>query len=249
VSDLHHDIGGSGPDLVMLHGGAGGIDDLTALRECLAPGRRVIAPDQRGHGQSADTGEMSYAAQAADTAALLDDLGVRAADILGWSDGGIVGLLLARDRPDLVGRLVAISANVADGPQTPATTAESVSGWLAAATSRELPMPEARHVLPNAEADWPATADRILAMWRAGPALELADLGRIGAPVLYVAGDRDLIRTEHTVAMAQATPGAALAIVPDADHSLVHERARDVAAIVEWFLARVPGDEPHPEGR
>ncbi|MBI2763280.1 MAG: alpha/beta hydrolase [Chloroflexi bacterium] len=186
-SPLHFEIRGSGPDLVMLHGGAGGIADLAELRERLGTGRRVISPDQRGHGRSSGEGEISYAAQAVDTAALLDELNVRNADVLGWSDGGIVGLLLTRDRPDLVGRLIAISAN-------------------AALSSRH------------------------------GPDLRLEDLGRISASVLYLAADADIVPLEHTVAMVRATPGAHLAIVPDADHHLVLKRVDEVAAIVERFL-------------
>src|SRR5690348_4857852 len=98
VVELHYVVEGAGPDLVLLHGGGGGIGDLDLLRARLAPGRRVISPDQRGHGRSPDPGSISYAEMAADTAALLDSLGARDADVVGWSDGGVLGLLLARDR-------------------------------------------------------------------------------------------------------------------------------------------------------
>lgn len=237
-SPLNVDVRGDGPDLVMLHGGAGGIDDLALLRGRLTPGRRVISPDQRGHGRSSAAGEISYDAQAADTADLLDELGVRNADVLGWSDGGIVGLLLACHRPDLVGRLVAISANLAIAPPAPPWPTDAATAWLARATPGDLAMPPGRNTLPNAAAEWPETAGRILAMWRAGSPLLLSHLERIKATVLYVAGDNDIVRVEHTVAMFQATPRASLAIVPEADHRLVQLRADEVAAIVKAFHAR-----------
>ena len=235
-SFLHVEVAGEGPDLVFLHGGAGGIRDLDALRERLAPGRRTISPDQRGHGASPDPGEMTYAAMAADTAELLDELGVAGAAIVGWSDGGVVGLLLARDRPDLVRHLVAISANAALASDPPALTPEAAE-YLAAMKSEELEPPEGREVLPDAAASWPATAERIVAMWRQGPDLPLADLNRISCPVLYMAADGDIVPLEHTAAMVRATPGAHLAILDHADHRLPQRRVDDVAAIVKRFLA------------
>lgn len=234
-SPLHFEIRGSGPDLVMLHGGGGGIDDLLVLRDRLGVGRRTISPDQRGHGRSPGDGEISYAAQALDTADVLDELGVRKADVLGWSDGGIVGLLLARDRPDLVGRLVAISANAALTSDPPAV-ANRVLEWIGKAQAGDLSMPDGRDTLPNAQAEWPEVADRILDMWRHGPDIEIEDLRRISVPVLYMAADADIVPAEHTVAMFRATPDAHLAIVPDADHHLVLKRVDEVAAIVERFL-------------
>jgi pimeloyl-ACP methyl ester carboxylesterase len=236
-SPLNVEVIGDGPDLVFLHGGAGGVRDLDALRERLAAGRRTISPDQRGHGRSPDPGDLSYAAMAADTAALLDELGVRGADVVGWSDGGVVGLLLARDRPDLVGRPVAISANAALASDPPALTVEAAE-YLARMKPEDLEPPEGRAALAGVAAGWPATAERIVAMWRVGPDLTLSDLGRISSPVLYLAADGDIVPLEHTVAMHRATPGSCLAILEGADHRLPQHRVEDVAAIVERFLAR-----------
>ena len=220
----------------MLHGGGGGIDDLTALRALLEPGHRVISPDQRGHGRSPGGPDISYAAQARETAEALDELGVRAADVVGWSDGGVVGLLLARDRPDLVGRLVAISANAELDADPPALT-DRARAFLTAMKPDDLEMPASRDALPHAAVEWPATAAQIVAMWRAGPDLPLADLGRIAAPVLYIAADRDIVPGVHTQAMFESTPGARLAILENANHRLPQERAADVAVIVQRFLS------------
>ena len=236
--ELHVVVEGSGPDLVMLHGGGGGYDDLTALRDLLRPGRRVISPDQRGHGRSPGGPDISYAAQARETAELLDELAVRSADLVGWSDGGIVGLLLARDRPDLVGRLVAMSANAALDADPPGLTARA-RDFLAAMQPSDLEMPDGRDALPNAAAEWPATVAQLIRMWNVGPDLPFADLGRITAPVLYIAADRDIVPGPHTMAMFEATPGARLAIVENATHRLPQQRPAEIAAIIERFLAPV----------
>jgi pimeloyl-ACP methyl ester carboxylesterase len=236
TSALNVRVQGAGSDLVMLHGGGGGIDDLAALRALLQTGHRVISPDQRGHGRSPGGPNISYAEQARETAELLDELGVRAADVVGWSDGGIVGLLLARDRPDLVGRLVAISANAALEADPPALT-DRAREYLAAMKPADLEMPDGRAELADGEASWPATAAQLIEMWGIGPDLPLADLGRITAQVLYLAADHDIVPGAHTLAMFESTPGAQLAILENANHRLPQQRAADVAAIVARFLA------------
>jgi len=81
---MYVEIDGDGPDLVMLHGGGGNVDDLAGLRSAMRPGRRLILPEQRAHGRTPDVGTLSYAQMAADTAALLDGLGVSSADLVGW---------------------------------------------------------------------------------------------------------------------------------------------------------------------
>lgn len=236
VIALHHEIEGDGPDLVMLHGGGGGIGDLDLLRERLAPGRRVISPDQRGHGISPDPGELSYAAMAADTAALLDTLGVSGADLVGWSDGGVIALLVARDRPDLVRRVVAISGNGANdtdpGPFTP-----DAADYLAKLTPAELRMPAGRDAIDPDGTAWPATAGRLIAMWRVGNDLSFDDLRGLAAPVQYIAADRDIVPLAHTVAMFEATPVAQLAILPAANHGLAFNRVDEVGPLVLRFLA------------
>lgn len=245
VIDLHYEIEGEGPDLVMLHGGGGGIGDLDALRERLAPGRRVISPDQRGHGRSPDPGELSYAAMAADTVALLDSLKVSGADLVGWSDGGVLALLIARDRPDLVRRVVSISGNAANdmepGPFTP-----EAEDYLAKLTPAELPIPAGRAAIDPDGTAWLTTAARLIGMWRVGNDLTFDDLRNLAAPVLYIAADRDIVPLDHTVAMFEATPAAQLAILPAANHGLASNRVDEVAALTARFLAEELPDATRP---
>ncbi|MEA2520220.1 MAG: hypothetical protein QOF49_2300 [Chloroflexota bacterium] len=236
-SPLNVEITGDGRDLVLLHGGAGGIADLSALRTLLQPGRRIVAPDQRAHGRSPDLGELTYAAMAADTAALLDELGVVGADIVGWSDGGVIALYLTRDRPDLVARAVAISANVSWADPAPAAMEPPAFDWLRNATAADIAAPPGRDELSDGVEGWPLIVDKLKAMWAGDPGITLADLAGVTRPILYLAGDRDLVRTEHTVAMFEATPDAQLAIVPGADHRVPQTRPNEVAAIVSAFLA------------
>ena len=221
---MYVEIDGDGLDLVLLHGGGGTMDDLAGLRSALRPGHRLIVPEQRAHGRTPDVGDLSYAQMAADTSALLDGLGVRAADLVGWSDGGIIALLIARDRPDLVRHVVAIGANV-DSDGAPDPMSEQSTAWFANATPADL--------------DFAMSVDakvKLLAMWGAGPGITVADLARVTPPVLLISGDRDLVTLEHTLAMYHALPDAQLAVIPAADHHVPQSRPEAVAGLIIPFL-------------
>ena len=221
--ELHHRVDGKGRDLVLLHGGGGTTEDLAALRERLVPRHRVISPDQRGHGRTPFAEPLTYAAMAADTAALLEGLHARSADLVGWSDGGVVALMVARDRPDLVRRVVAIGTNVDAGPGEPHHLTPESAAEQAALTPEQLGLE-------------PAFAAALVAMWRSPHGISLADLGAIAAPILFVAGDRDLITLDHTLAMFRAARDARLAVVPGADHGLPANEPSTVAPLIERFL-------------
>jgi pimeloyl-ACP methyl ester carboxylesterase len=118
----------------------------------------------------------------------------------------------------------------------PSALTERSKDYLAAMKSHDLEMPDGRESRAGAAGEWPATAAQILTMWRDGPDLSIDDLGRITASVLYLAADADIVPTEHTVAMQRATPGARLAIVPNANHRLPQQLVAEVASIVERFL-------------
>lgn len=226
--EMYVEIDGSGPDLVLLHGGGGTVEDLGGLRTELGPKHRIVALEQRAHGRTPDVGELTYAQMAVDTAALLDGLGVRGADLVGWSDGGIIALMIARDRPDLVSKVIAVGANVAAEGAPPPMSAESTQ-WFDGATTADLTFDMTD-----------AAKAKLLTMWRAGPELTVEDLGRVTPPVLLIAGDRDLVTLEHTVAMFQALTNAQLAIIPGADHHVPASRPEAVAELIKGFLDSAP---------
>lgn len=222
--EMYVEVEGDGPDLILLHGGGGTVDDLTGLRTALRPDRRLIVPEQRAHGRTPDVGELRYAQMAADTAALLDGMGVRAADLVGWSDGGIIALMLARDRPDLTRHVVAIGANV-DSDGAPDPMSEKATSWFAGASPADLDFDMSDE-----------SKTKLLAMWRAGPEITVADLARVTPPVMLISGDRDLVTLEHTLAMYHALPDAQLSVIPGADHHVPQTHPDAVAALIRAFL-------------
>ena len=109
----YYEAVGDGPPLVLLHGGMCPIETWGELIPQLSSSFRLYAPERRGHGRTADVdGPITYDLMATDTIAFLEAMALGPIDLVGWSDGGIVGVLVALWRPDLVKRLVVVGAQV-----------------------------------------------------------------------------------------------------------------------------------------
>ena len=111
---LYYEERGMGAPVVLLHGGINTLETTFAtLMPELARKYRVVAIEQVGHGHSPDTElPRTYAEMADDTAALLGHLSIARADLIGWSDGGIIAFLVAIRHPERVRRVVASGANM-----------------------------------------------------------------------------------------------------------------------------------------
>ncbi|MFI2780897.1 alpha/beta fold hydrolase [Streptomyces sp. ALB3] len=231
---------GAGEPLILLHGGFCTNETWGELRTDLASGYRVHLPERRAHGHTPDVaGPLSYQDMADDTEAFLETVVGRPAHLVGWSDGGVVALLVAIARPDLVRKVVAVGANF-----RPAAECFAEPGMLDAMTPagdglaffRE--MYEA--VAPDGAGHWPVVAEKMIDMWRTQPTLTRDDLGRVEAPVLVLVGDDDMMTLEHTTALYRAIPDAQLAVVPGASHLVPLEKPALVNRLIVDHLA---GDE------
>lgn len=242
----HHEITGSGEPLLLLHGGFCSLETMRPLGELLSTSYEVHAVERPGHGRTPDReGPITYADGVLDTLAYLDAVGLDRVHVVGFSDGAIIGLLLAIDHPERVRSLVAISANT------------DPSGYLADGSHGADERPEAadgadpeRAAYDALSPDGPGHADEVLAklgrMWTTEPDIAPAALATISAPTLVLAGDRDVIARDHTLGIADAVPGARLAVLPGS-HMLVAERPTVVGFTVLDFLARI-GSGPAQRG-
>jgi pimeloyl-ACP methyl ester carboxylesterase len=222
--------------VVLLHGGLGNSDDLLdSIGTDLEASFRLVAFDRRGHGYTADTEEpFHYDDMATHAIRVLEHLGASSTvHLVGWSDGGIVAMLIALRRPDLVDRLVLIGANFhvegihelnpGDGAPPPV--------MLEAYAMRS----------PDGADHFPVVAEKFMAMVTTEPTLTTDDLARLGHPTLVLVGDDDLVRLDHALALYEALPAGRLCVVPGASHAVVIERSQLVAAIITDFLQ---GPEP-----
>jgi pimeloyl-ACP methyl ester carboxylesterase len=213
---------GSGPTLVFLHGGGdSGEHSFVHQLDVFSEGHHIVAPDQIGQGRTPDiAGPLSYTGMMNDTATLLQKLKLKHVDIVGFSDGGILALMLAIRHPELVRRLVISGVNIS--PEGLVT--ENLEGLRAGDTAA------------------PKTIDEKLAhLWATSPSkeeLSLAQLATIRQPVLLVSGDHDMITLEHTLQIFHALPDSELCVLPGTDHGTFSSRPEWLNPIITAFLAR-----------
>jgi pimeloyl-ACP methyl ester carboxylesterase len=182
---------------------------------------RVIAIDSRGHGKSSNTAPVpTYEMMTDDVVAVMDARKIAKADVVGWSDGGNVGLDLARRYPDRVRKLVAFGANHTPPPD--GQDAEMTKEFKEAKPDAGMFFPLRYLYQKNSPTPdkWPEFFERERAMVFAGPNWSLADLSHIRAPVLLLNGEHDLVLLPYATAMKNAISGARLEIVAGEGHEL-----------------------------
>jgi pimeloyl-ACP methyl ester carboxylesterase len=211
---IHYAIYGQGSPVILLHGGLANADYWGHQIQALAPHHTVIVMDSRGHGRSTrDSRPYGYDLMADDVVALMDALNVSKADIVGWSDGGIIGLDLAMRHAGRVGKIFAFAANTATwGVKDDVEKNPTFAAFIERARHEY----EAYSATPKA---YNAFVEQISKMWASQPNWTDAQLKAITAPVWVVDGDHDeAIKREHTEYMAGTIPGAGLLILPNVSH-------------------------------
>jgi pimeloyl-ACP methyl ester carboxylesterase len=228
---LYYETYGHGPPVLVLHGAGAFLETMHYFITALSPTHTVIAIDSRAQGRSTDSAApLGYAQMGADMIALMDSLHIKQADVVGWSDGGIVGIDMAMKHPDRVRRLVAIGANT------------DVAGLDSKVFASGFFAQEARDVKPFYDAvapdpsHFPVLLKKIEIMIATQPHYTAAQLHRIRARVAIVAGEHDLILRKHTDFIAHAIPGATEIIVPGASHAGPLEMPDTYNDIVLKFL-------------
>jgi pimeloyl-ACP methyl ester carboxylesterase len=229
-----HEVSGSGDPLVLLHGAFAGASSFAAQTPALvAAGFRVHVPERRGHGHTPDVpGPLTYAAMAEDTVAYLDQELPVGAHLVGWSDGAVVGLLVARQRPDLVRRLVLIgqyynsSGRVGDS---------SIDALLRSPEAVSFLRQGYDPVSPDGPEHFEVVYEKTMHMLDTEPEIDLATLAAVPAPTLVLQGDRDEVTLEHSLAVVAALPDARLAVLPGT-HILPLELPDVVNPLIVAFL-------------
>lgn len=245
---IYYELTGTGRPLVLLHGAMGSIESwrMAGYVEALAEGNQLILVDLRGHGLSEKpTAPASYVMQqqVEDVVAVLDDLGLESAVVLGWSLGGEVAFGAAAFQPERIDGIVTIGAfaaevGFADVPRPNVKEARRMAGrfskegmsFVGAALEDEGRPEWARHVRR-------ADPKVIAALWRALTLVKPGDrrLHDLPQPVLAMWGELEAPATPLPLA-----DGARVVVLPGEDHLGAFLSADFVVPEIRSFLAGIP---------
>jgi pimeloyl-ACP methyl ester carboxylesterase len=206
---MYYETYGQGQPLLIIHGNGGSINNFVFQIPYFMKHYKVIIADSRAQGKTKDNADsLSYEMMTDDYAALLDHLKIDSANVIGWSDGGINGLLLAIRHPKKVKKLAITGANL--WPDSSAVDPFAFN-WALQLNKQMATAPQN---------DTIRAQRKLLRLLSFEPHIALSDLKKISCPTLVMGGDADVILPQHTMLIAANIKNSNLWIVPNSGHSV-----------------------------
>jgi pimeloyl-ACP methyl ester carboxylesterase len=243
---MYYEVSGEGDPLIVLHGAYMNIPSMGEIIPKLAENYKVYVPEFQGHGRTNDIDRpITYPNLADDVAAFMDEVGLKKADVFGYSMGAETGLQLAIRHPEKVNRLIA------------ASVAFDLEGWqpefkaaiplMTVEMIVNMPFAEDYRKLASNPDGFPTLVEKLIALEKEPMAWE-TDVKALKIPVLIIAGDADVVTLEHSVAlfhllgggimgdMGNPLPASRLAIMPATSHTAVITQPDLLLSFIEPFL-------------
>jgi len=229
VSDgeIYYETYGKGQPLILLHGNNESINSFRNQIEPLSAQYKVIAVDTRGHGNSInkEINPYTYTRFADDLFILMDSLGLKKANLLGWSDGGNTAITFALKHPEKINKMVLMGANLFP--------------WPGAIKEEIIQIFEKRKDSLMAYRDTESQNQlRLTKLVLEEPHIQPTELDAIKVPTLIIAGEFDVIKESHTALIHDHIKTSQLNIVPGGDHYLPQKKPELFNKIVLDFLTK-----------
>jgi pimeloyl-ACP methyl ester carboxylesterase len=238
---IYYETYGEGEPLLLLHGNGGSLQHFEFQIPELSKHFKVIAVDSRAQGRSTDSDkEITYALMASDMYELINKLNLGSANIVGWSDGGNIGLELAFAHPEKVKKLITFGANYTH--ENYASEEDSVNldpNDPLISLIKDMRQRRANNAatrLSPLPARTPEVKKKLADLMEKYPNFTEEQLEQIKVPTMVSVGDHDLINLDHALKLFRSLPHAELFVVPGATHVVLWEQPELINSEIIKFL-------------
>lgn len=209
--NLYYEVYGEGIPIILVHGNSETHEIFDKLIDKLKVSYKVYAIDSRCHGESENTEQISYDLMAEDTIEFIKKLKINMPIFYGFSDGGIIGLLIAIKEPKLLSKLIISGANL--NPNGMSKTMLIISKIV-----------------------YFITRNKLFKMMVKEPNIATCDLNKIEIPTYVLAGEKDVIKREHTKMIADNIKSSILRIIAKENHSSYVVHSEKLYDIIKEYI-------------
>ncbi len=211
--NLYYEVYGSGMPIILVHGNSETHQIFDVLIDKLKEDYKVYAVDSRCHGKSEKTKTISYDLMAEDMIEFIKKLKITKPIFYGFSDGGIIGLLIAIKEPKLLSKLIVSGANLNPNGMSKSMLIVSKIGYF-------------------------ITRNKLFKMMIQEPNITIKDLEKIEVSTYILAGEKDVIKEEHTRLIAKNIKNSTLEIIPKENHSSYIVHSEKIYNIIKYILSK-----------
>lgn len=208
---LYYEVYGEGQPIILLHGNQETHEIFDKLINKLKDNYKVYAIDSRCHGKSENPIDITYNLMSDDIIEFIKKLKIDKPILYGFSDGGIVGILMSIKEPQILSKLIVSGANITPDVLTP---------FFALIT----------------KIMYFFTRSKYIKMMLNEPNIKLNELNRIKIPVVVLAGEKDIIKYKHSKLIADNIPNSILEIVNKENHGSYIIHSDKIYEIIKKYL-------------